>query len=65
MEFKREYSSPEIREITPITSFSVLGEISDGVLEEYESKKSDFEEENETGIPDQYTSIWGDEAEED
>lgn len=28
-------------------------------------KETTFEEENETGIPDQYTSIWGDEAEED
>lgn len=28
-------------------------------------KEGSFEEEVETGIPDQFTSIWGDEAEED
>lgn len=65
MEFKREYSSPEIQVITPITSFSVLGEISDGVLEEYEAKKGDFEEEEKTGIPTKFSNIWGDEEDED
>lgn len=62
MEFKREYLSPEIQVIKPITSYQIL-EASDGILEEYESKESEFEEENKTGIPDSYTSIWGDEEE--
>ena len=62
MEFKREYLSPEIQVIKPITSYQIL-EASDGVLDEYESKESEFEEENKTGIPDSYTNIWGDEEE--
>lgn len=63
MEFKREYLSPEIQVVKPISSYQIL-EASDGVLEQYESKKGEFEEE-ETGIPDKFSNIWGDEEDKD
>ena len=64
MEFKREYLSPEIQIVKPIVTYHIL-EVSDGVMGDdgYEGKKGDFEDEIETGIPDSYTSIWGDEEE--
>lgn len=61
MEFKREYLCPEIQVVKPITSYQIL-EASDGVLDEYESKKTDIIEE-ETGIPTKFSNIWGDEDE--
>ena len=64
MEFKREYLSPEIQVVKPITTYSVMVEASDGVLDEYESKKTDIVEE-ETGIPDNFSNIWGDKEDED
>ena len=62
MEFKREYLSPEIQVVKPITTYSVMVEASDGVLDEYESKKTDIVEE-ESGIPTKFSNIWGDEEE--
>lgn len=63
---KNIYKKPVI-EYTAVTEAYglLLGDSGEVDTEYMESKKSDFEEENETGIPDQYTSIWGDEAEED
>ena len=63
MEFKREYLSPEIQVIKPITSYQIL-EASDGILDDYESKKGDIVEE-ETGIPTKFSNVWGDEEDED
>ena len=63
MEFKREYLSPEIQVVEPITTYSVMVEASDGVLGDYDSKKTDIVEEEETGIPDNFSNIWGDEEE--
>lgn len=62
MEFKREYLSPEIQVVEPITTYSVMVEASDGVLDDYESKKTDIVEE-ESGIPTKFSNIWGDEDE--
>ena len=63
---KNIYKKPVI-EYTAVTEAYglLLGDSGEVDTEYMESKKSDFEEENETGIPDHYTSIWGDEAEED
>lgn len=61
---KKQYVLPcvEVKEL--YESISLLdpsvGQIKPG---EIMSKESQFEDENETGIPDSYTSIWGDEEE--
>ena len=65
MEFKREYLSPEIQVVEPITTYSVMVEASDGVLGDYDSKKTDIVEEEETGIPSNFSNIWGDEEDKD
>jgi len=60
-----DYIKPEIVVTSIVESYSILetsGKQDPGTID---AKEASFEEENETGIPDQYTSIWGDEAEED
>ena len=58
-----------IAPVTKVTFVSPILMITDSTghnkPEESLGKEATFEEENETGIPDQYTSVWGDEAEED
>lgn len=58
-----------IAPVTKVTFVSPILMITDstghGEPKESLGKETTFEEENETGIPDHYTSIWGDEAEED
>ena len=63
MEMKREYLSPAIQIFKPVLEYHLL-DPSEGVLGDYESKKGEFEEE-ETGIPDNFSNIWGDEEDED
>lgn len=63
MEMKREYLSPAIQILKPVLEYHLL-DPSDGVLDKYESKKGEFEEE-ETGIPNKFSNIWGDEEDED
>lgn len=58
-----------IAPVTKVTFISPILMITDSTghnkPEESLGKETTFEEENETGIPDQYTSIWGDEEKED
>lgn len=59
---KSMYEKPAI-EVTTVYTQALLVESEHGTISEDLSKKSQFEEENETGIPDSYTNIWGDEEE--
>ncbi len=62
---KELYEQP-VTEIVELTEgYGVMGNMdSEGETEDPMSKETtSFEEENETGIPDSYTGIWGDEEE--
>lgn len=59
---KKEYIKPFVGMVM-LASERLLGENS-GVADKPMAKEIEFEEEGiETGIPDSYTSIWGDEEE--
>ena len=59
---KKEYIKPFVGMVM-LASERLLGENS-GVADDPWAKENSFEEEKvETGIPDSYTSIWGDEEE--
>ncbi len=61
---KKEYIKPSVGIVLLKSDLMVLE--NSGVADDPMAKETTFEEEKvETGIPDQYTSIWGDEAEED
>jgi len=61
---KKEYIKPSVGIVLLKSDLMVLE--NSGVADDPMAKENKFEEEKvETGIPDQYTSIWGDEAEED
>ena len=57
------YEKPYIKVTTVYTEPILAGTLEHGVIDTDLSKESEFEEKNETGIPDSYTSIWGDEEE--
>ena len=63
---KSMYEKPVVKVTTVITEPFLAETLEHGVIGEGDdmAKESSFEE-VETGIPDQFTSIWGDEAEED
>lgn len=58
---KKEYIKPLVG-IVMLASEIIMDENS-GVASNPKAKEIEFEEENETGIPDSYTSIWGDDEE--
>ena len=60
---KSIYEKPVV-EITTVYAEPILaGTLEHGVIDTDLSKESQFEDENETGIPDSYANIWGDEEE--
>jgi hypothetical protein len=58
---KKVYKKPVV-EVTSVECQQLM-ENSGTATVVWTKETSDFEEENETGIPDSYTSIWGDEEE--
>ena len=57
------YEKPLVKVITVFTESFIAESLEHGVIDTDMSKESEFEEEDKTGIPDSYTSIWGDEEE--
>ena len=62
---KSMYEKPYINVTTVYSEPILASTLEHGVIGEGDdmAKESQFEEENKTGIPDSYTSIWGDEEE--
>ena len=61
---KSMYEKPAI-EVTTVYTQALLVESEHGTISEDLSKESQFEEENETGIPTTFTNVWGEEEKED
>lgn len=62
---KREYIKPSVEDLRVDATISLLessGEIGAG---QAEGKQTDIVEEEKTGIPTAFSSIWGDEDDED
>lgn len=58
-----KYISPEIVVKSLIESYSLLEASGDMDPGEIGAKETAFEEENETGIPNTFTNVWGEEEE--
>lgn len=58
---KIEYIKPSVGIVLLKSDLMVLE--NSGVASNPRAKELDFEEENETGIPDGFTNVWGDEEE--
>ena len=65
MFMKKEYKKPVLAFTELTEAYGILkGDSGEANTGDMESKKGDFEEDNETGIPNTFTNVWGDENEE-